>query len=134
MQRRATSEPFEAELDSYGATSVITVRGELDMAFAATLASAMRRALDDAPQLVVVDLSALSFIDVAGVRALLSAHRHARAQGAETTIIPAPAVVQRVFALMGVDAGLPFAPARPDRRPPPSGPLPRRLAWSRVRS
>jgi anti-sigma B factor antagonist len=109
MQQRVTAVSFHAEAQAYGAASIISARGELDFAVTATLAGAMRRALDDAPQIVVLDLSGLSFIDAAGVRAVLSAHGHARARSAEVTIIPGPDAVHRVFALCGADATLPFA-------------------------
>jgi anti-sigma B factor antagonist len=69
----------------------------------------MRHALDDAPQIVVLDLSSVTFIDAAGVRAVVTAHRQAQARGAEVTIIPAPTGVHRVFELVGITASLPFA-------------------------
>jgi anti-sigma B factor antagonist len=110
MQQPVTSLPFEAEVEAYGATRTITARGELDVAVTDTLAAAMRRALDDAPQIVVLDLSSVTFIDAAGVRAVVNAHRQAQARAAEDTIIPAPTAVHRVFELVGVAASLPFAP------------------------
>jgi anti-sigma B factor antagonist len=116
MQQPVTSLSFEAEVEAYGATRTITARGELDVAVTATLAAAMRRALGDAPQIVVLDLSAVTFIDAAGVRAVVSAHRQAQARAAEVTIIPPPGPVHRVFVIVGVASTLPFA-ARESARP-----------------
>jgi len=109
MQQPVTSLSFEADVEAYGATRTITARGELDVAVTSTLAAAMRRALGDAPQIVVLDLSSVTFIDAAGVRAVVTAHRQAQARGAEVTIIPAREAVHRVFVIVGVAASLPFA-------------------------
>jgi anti-sigma B factor antagonist len=109
LQQPVISLPFEVEVEVYGATRTVTARGELDFAVAATLVAAMRRALDDAPQIVVLDLSGLTFVDAAGVRAVVSVHRQVRTRCAEVTIIPAPEAVHRVFVLAGVAPVLPFA-------------------------
>ena len=115
MQQPATSLPFEAEVEAYGATRTITARGELDFAVTSTLAAAMRRALCDAPQIVVLDLAGVTFTDAAGVRAVRSARRQAQARAVDVTIIPAPAAVHRVFVLAGVASTLPFASVRGGR-------------------
>jgi anti-sigma B factor antagonist len=118
MQQPVTSLSFGAEVEAYGATRTITARGELDVAVTETLAAAMRRALGDAPEIVVLDLSSVTFIDAAGVRAVVSAHRRAQARSAEVTIIPAPTAVHRVFVLVGVASALPFAPGTLASTPP----------------
>jgi anti-sigma B factor antagonist len=99
----------------FGETHAVTVRGEIDIAVVDVLAAAMHRALADAPEIVLLDLSAVTFIDVAGVRAILAAHRHARACGTRMTIVPAVDGAQRVFALIGVESTLPFV-AEPTTR------------------
>jgi anti-anti-sigma factor len=57
-----------------------------------------------------IDLSRLRFIDSTGIGVLLRLDGDARAQGVALSIVPAPPEVQRVFAVSGVEAALPFAP------------------------
>jgi anti-anti-sigma factor len=53
--------------------------------------------------LVVVDMSATTFCDVAGMRAVLRAQEQARTQGADLRVVTAAARGRRVFDLLGVD-------------------------------
>jgi anti-sigma B factor antagonist len=101
--------PLDIVIRVYGSTSTLTVGGELDFAVAEQLSFALHGVLADAPEMVVLDLSAVTFIDVAGVRAVHGACRHARAQSAYLTIIPGADRVQRVFRLTGLESTLPFA-------------------------
>jgi anti-sigma B factor antagonist len=50
---------------------VISIGGEVDMSNVHTVESALRGVLVDAPELVVFDLSDLSFIDSSGIAILL---------------------------------------------------------------
>jgi anti-sigma B factor antagonist len=93
---------------TYGSTSIVTMAGECDLAVADQLAYALDRVLEQHPRIVVLDLSAVTFIDCAGVRGVLAAQRHVEAHAAHLSIIPACESVHRVFALAGVAAALPF--------------------------
>jgi anti-anti-sigma factor len=110
--------PPEIVLGTYGSMHAVTVRGELDVATAGTLASALRHALDAAPEMVLLDLGAVTFIDAAAAHAIHRAHTLARARAVRMTILPGPETVQRVFAMAGVDTALPFA-SEPARKPRP---------------
>ena len=55
-----------------GSPPVLHVRGELDMATADALRFALKRALTDDPA-VLIDMSDVTFVDVAGVRVILEA-------------------------------------------------------------
>jgi anti-sigma B factor antagonist len=69
--------------------TIITVAGEVDLFAAPTLVAALEHArLRSKP--VVVDLSACSFFDSAGLTALLRAHLAAEADGRELVIARAP--------------------------------------------
>jgi anti-sigma B factor antagonist len=113
--RHPSAAPLQITTCGYGSTQTITVRGELYMAVSDQIGAAVRAALAEAPEIVVLDLSALGFIDVAGVRAVLGAHRHAQARCARMMIIAARPGVQRVFTLCGVESALPFAAAAATR-------------------
>ena len=91
-------------LTSAGDTA-LAPRGELDLASAPLLASAIARARCEHDGRVVVDLGAVTFVDAAGMRPLLWARG---VLGRRLTIRPAPPRVHRVFAIAGVDRDLPF--------------------------
>lgn len=61
-------------------TARLTLTGELDAATAPLLETALSRALAHHPHCLELDLSALVFCDVAGLRALHHARHAARAQ------------------------------------------------------
>src|SRR5690349_14757546 len=67
-----TTEPetFSLSRTTRGASEVVTLAGELDMAHAPTVAETLD-ALTDDERPVVVDLSELTFIDSSGIHAIL---------------------------------------------------------------
>jgi anti-anti-sigma factor len=76
------------------------VAGELDLAAAPRLMEALRD-LEQEARLIVLDLRELSFLDAAGVHAIVDASIGARRDGRRLLLVGAPAGVQRVFALTG---------------------------------
>lgn len=89
--------------------AVLTIRGELDIASAPTLSSAIESACSAGA--VRLDLSGLEFMDSMGMHAILRAALSATADGWGLSIVPARESVQRVFAISGTEARLPFDPA-----------------------
>jgi anti-anti-sigma regulatory factor len=63
----------------------------------------------------VLDLSALSFCDSAGVHVMIAADRRARQRNRRLTIIPGPPSVQRILKLASV-----AQPLRLEAQTPPS--------------
>jgi anti-sigma B factor antagonist len=104
--------PSSAQLDiatrTYGSTVTLTLTGELDLAVADELAHVLHRALAQRPNILVLDLSGVTFVDCAGIRAVVAAQRQTAAHAAHLSIIPAPERVHQVFVLAGVAASLPF--------------------------
>lgn len=81
--------------------TTIRVSGELDLATAGELAAALSAAL--AAGDVVLDLSAVSFMDSAGVRSLNSALRETAEQGRRLTVRPdMQPIVSQVLELTGM--------------------------------
>ena len=74
--------------------SVIAVEGELDLATAPRLKSALTVALKDRGREVVVDMSGLSFIDSTALRVLVEAQSH---QTAPLVIVCSDRNVLRIF-------------------------------------
>ena len=86
-----------------GRTAVVIVSGEIDLTNAENLRDALLSALNAGARGLVVDMSATTFIDSAGVTALVRASRRAAATEATVRLaVTAPGVL-RVLNLVGID-------------------------------
>jgi anti-anti-sigma factor len=92
-----------------GPPTVLRPSGELDIAGAGDLVAAIDRECSEHHDLTI-DLSALTFIDCAGLRVLLYASARTTSDGSTFRLIRGPERVQRLFRLTGVEARLPFGP------------------------
>jgi anti-anti-sigma factor len=90
---------------------VLRLSGELDMSDADAVRTALVEAVRAGPT-VVVDLSGLSFIDVAGMRALRDAHDAALACGCRLLLAAPQRCVRTLAALMDLGR-LPLCEDRP---------------------
>jgi anti-sigma B factor antagonist len=77
---------------------VVTLRGQLDMAEAASVAAALAAVAASEPQ-IIVDLAALEFIDSSGVAALVRGRNLARRAGGELLLAAPQQQVLRVLTL-----------------------------------
>ncbi|SDM17293.1 STAS domain-containing protein [Allokutzneria albata] len=84
-----------------GRAAVVTVAGEIDIATAPRLRTALLAECGDHDELVV-DLAGVSHLDCAGVGALLAA----RAAVGRLRLVGAHGIVLRVLEILGVDKGL----------------------------
>jgi anti-anti-sigma factor len=92
---------FTASVDGRGPT-VVRLMGELDLAGAPTLCSA----LDGLDGDVELDCSGLDFIDGAGLWAVVQAHEACGARGAKLVMLnPSPAV-DRLLSIVDLDTVL----------------------------
>ncbi|WP_324197628.1 STAS domain-containing protein [Nocardia abscessus] len=73
MSSESAPRALEVQVRSAADTVVVTVHGEIDMASAPHLQSALDEALRDAPAAVVVDMSNVGFLGSAGLSVLLAA-------------------------------------------------------------
>ena len=55
--------PFEFDVDMVGATAVITLSGELDLVVRSALREQLAEVADKKPDVVVIDLAAVTFLD-----------------------------------------------------------------------
>ena len=105
--RRALS----AELETSDRASVVRLIGELDADDAPAVRALLAEQVLRGPGSLVVDLSALTFIDSAGLAALVAAHKGTRSAGTRLLLAaPTPAVV-KVLAITGLNAVLTTAPS-----------------------
>jgi anti-anti-sigma factor len=84
----------------------VAVEGELAGPSAYTLDSELRRVEATRPPRLVLDLSALGFIDSAGLARLLAAHRRAKRDGRRLLVIEGDGAVRRLLALTALDQQL----------------------------
>lgn len=84
--------------------TVVTPRGELDMATAGELRDAL--AAVEGP--LTLDLSALRFVDTSGLRLVLEVTDQSRRDGRGFAVVPGVPAVQRLFEVAGVVELVPF--------------------------
>lgn len=96
---------------------LVALTGDVDLATASVVEDELRRA-EQSENLVVLDLSDVSFMDSTGLRTVISADRRLRERGATLELVRVPPHVGRLFELGGVIGHLRIA----DRRDPQSVP------------
>jgi anti-anti-sigma factor len=84
---------------------VLELHGELDLLGAPVLQKQIEQA-DASRPILVLDLQDLQFVDSAGLRVVLAAHESTRQRGQELVLTKGSDQVQRLLAIVGVDAHL----------------------------
>jgi len=102
-----------AAVDAYVSSSdktqiMITVRGEIDLAVAEGLRRRLVALAHPATGRIVLDLSRVTFVDCAGLHALIAIDHHVRDRSGTVYVAAASPVVARLFELVGPFAALPF--------------------------
>ncbi len=85
---------------------VLGLHGELDLLGAPMLEEEISKAQAQAPDIVVLDLGDLQFVDSAGLRVILAAHERSRREGREFALTQGTEQVQRLFTIAGVSEHL----------------------------
>ena len=108
--------PLKIKEIQRGHSRTVHLAGELDLMSAELLESTMRRLASDASdELIVLDLSDVSFMDSTGLRAVLVGIALCVEQNRELELLPGPAEVQRLFEISGLVDDIPFAEPNDDR-------------------
>ncbi len=97
-----------------GGTVVLAVAGEVDLLSAPVLGDAVTTALADAPELLVIDLTEVSFLASIGITVLLEARRTAGSGTRIRVVAPETGVVHRTLRLTGLLEALAVAVTRDD--------------------
>jgi anti-anti-sigma factor len=95
-----------------GDAVVLAAAGELDLLSAPLLTDAIATALADAPALLVVDLSEVSFLASIGITVLVEARRSAGPGTRFRVVAPEGGVVHRTLGLTGLHDALAVATTR----------------------
>jgi len=93
-----------ASLDVSPPTATVLVRGELDLVTARAMRDAVMRSPDARCSHITIDLSQVSFMDCAGLNALLWCREWVTASGHRFTVGPVSAQAARLFRLTGLYA------------------------------
>ena len=107
---QGTSGPIRLEVESVQRDdrNTLVLSGELDLASAWALTESVERLATESPRALSIDLSALTFMDSTGLRAVLLARAACIDSGHDFSLKPGPPAVQRIFELTGLIAELGF--------------------------
>ena len=95
--------------DARAEAVVLAVAGDIDAFTVSGLTNAVADVLAEGPRMLVLDLSAVSFLASAGLSALLTIHRDAADTGVLRIVANGPATL-RPIQLTGLDRSLPLYP------------------------
>ena len=95
---RLTYESHEAD----GVVQLV-LSGEFDLSSAAQIEDVLKELEERRPDVLVLDLRELSFMDSTGLRVMVSADARARDDSRRLAIVQGPEAVHRVFRITGLD-------------------------------
>jgi anti-anti-sigma factor len=101
-----SSSPFGVTIEQRGPAVHVALTGELDISTAQQLEDDLRRVESERPELIVLDLQQLSFMDSSGLRLLIMADARAREDERRLAIVRGNEMVHRVMRLTRLDERL----------------------------
>jgi anti-sigma B factor antagonist len=105
-------EPFAIEVSQLAAgTYLVALSGEMDIATSPELMSRLSTVRGPAPFHVLVDLSALSFIDSTGIKALVSSATQLESHGGTLVVVAPTQNIRRVFDIVHLSEVLSIVPS-----------------------
>lgn len=90
--------------------AVVCAHGEIDLATVSDLRQVLAEATAQPAPQVLVDLTAVTFMDSSGLHALISALRAAQSSGGDLKLVGAGSRVRKVIDLTGLDQLFPIHP------------------------
>jgi anti-sigma B factor antagonist len=94
---------LDIAVEKRGASVRIELRGELDMAGAVPLRERLKKLEADGPELLLIDLRKLGFMDSSGLREIAAAVRRGRLDGRRVVLVKSPGPIDSVLAITRVD-------------------------------
>jgi RND superfamily putative drug exporter len=91
------------DVDWTDRTVRVRLEGTLDLATHGRLARTLEKVETEDPELMVLELAAVSYLDSAGIAELVGAHRRARAAGRRLLLTRGPDPIERVLEVAGLD-------------------------------
>jgi anti-sigma B factor antagonist len=102
---------FDLHVERRESAAILRVSGELDITGAEVLETRTKELAGDSPDVVVIDLRKVSFMDSTGLRSLLRARALGTEEGWSLKLIRGPTPVHRVMELTRMDDHFDFADA-----------------------
>ncbi len=84
----------------------VVLTGELDLSTVEMVEQELTRVEGLGPEVVVLDLSCLTFLDSSGLRLIVGADQRARRESRRFAVVRGPDTVQRVFSITHLDEQL----------------------------
>ena len=88
---------FDLETEAEGSSALLRIRGDLDLQVVDQVTEALARIESAEPDLLVIDLSRLTFMDSTGMGAVAAAHVRALEAGRRFAIVRPPGGVRQAF-------------------------------------
>jgi anti-sigma B factor antagonist len=88
---------FDLQTETEGRSSLVKIRGDLDLQVVDQVTEALSGIESERPELLVIDLSRLSFMDSTGMGVVAAAHVRAMEAGRRFVIVNPPALVRQAF-------------------------------------
>lgn len=94
---------FSMDTDVRDGVARVILTGEFDLSVVPRVDDEIMRMEATGPTVLVLDLSALTFMDSSGLRVVVTADERARRDGRRFTVVNGPDAVRRVFEITKVD-------------------------------
>jgi len=94
---------FEVAVPEQPGVAVLKVRGEIDVASAPDFRASLSDVIGGGPQLVIVDMSEVSFMDSTGLGVLISAEKQIRHAGMDLRLVVTHPQIRKLLELTGLD-------------------------------
>jgi anti-sigma B factor antagonist len=101
-EQPTVKETFDISEETGDGVSIVSAKGEIDIATAPALREQLEAAIDRRPDLVVVDLQGVSFMDSTALGVLVGALKRSREADGTMRIVVADARVLKVFEITGL--------------------------------
>ena len=88
---------FDVQTETEGSSALVRIRGDLDLQVDDQVADVQARIESDEPELLVIDLSSLSFMDSSGMGVIAAAQLRAVDAGRRFAIVIPPPGVRQAF-------------------------------------
>jgi anti-sigma B factor antagonist len=88
---------FDLDTETKGSSALVRIRGDLDLQVVETVTDALTRIESGEPELLVIDLSRVTFMDSTGMATVAAAHIRATEASRRFAIVRPPAGVRQAF-------------------------------------
>jgi anti-anti-sigma factor len=122
---KTMQEPAQASPTGSSTVEVVTLPAEIDLANDESVTTDLEKALATGATVVIADATRTTFIDTAGVRALVLFHKAAAAKDAELRVATSSPRVLRILAILKLDRLLSIYPTVAQAQPPAARPADR---------